>query len=103
MGRLLDFPLVLALYPSVSVWAQPCTKTQDLSGRIHRCLIFVCCAQGYTALDIFKESEKFFTGLGLMATPQSFWDDSMITRPTDGREVVCHASAWDFYNRKDFR
>jgi hypothetical protein len=25
---------------------------------------------------------------------QSFWDYSMITRP-EGREVVCHASAWD--------
>lgn len=27
----------------------------------------------------------------------------MLEKPTDGREVVCHASAWDFYNRKDFR
>lgn len=26
----------------------------------------------------------------------------MLTKPAD-REVVCHASAWDFYNRKDFR
>lgn len=26
----------------------------------------------------------------------------MIVKP-DGREVVCHASAWDFYNQKDFR
>ncbi|MGH0154795.1 UNVERIFIED_CONTAM: hypothetical protein FKN15_033535 [Acipenser sinensis] len=25
----------------------------------------------------------------------------MLEKPDD-REVVCHASAWDFYNRKDF-
>jgi peptidyl-dipeptidase A len=34
--------------------------------------------------------------------PQEFWDKSMFEKP-EGREVVCHASAWDFYNRKDFR
>ncbi|KAJ1072012.1 hypothetical protein K5549_013879 [Capra hircus] len=32
-----------------------------------------------------------------------FWENSMMERPTDGREVECHASAWDFYNGKDFR
>jgi len=34
--------------------------------------------------------------------PQPFWDKSMLTKPDD-RDVVCHASAWDFYNRVDFR
>ena len=29
--------------------------------------------------------------------------DSLLERPTDGREVNCHASAWDFKNGKDFR
>lgn len=27
----------------------------------------------------------------------------MMERPADGREVECHASAWDFYNGQDFR
>lgn len=35
--------------------------------------------------------------------PPEFWNKSMLEKPTDGREVVCHASAWDFYNGKDFR
>lgn len=35
--------------------------------------------------------------------PKEFWDKSMLEKPSDGRQVVCHASAWDFYNRKDFR
>jgi len=52
---------------------------------------------------MFEESDRFFTSLGLIPMPQEFWDKSMIEKPADGREVVCHASAWDFYNRKDFR
>ncbi|NXP26793.1 ACE enzyme, partial [Scytalopus superciliaris] len=59
--------------------------------------------QGWTAKRMFEESDRFFTSLGLIPMPQEFWDKSMIEKPSDGREVVCHASAWDFYNRKDFR
>nr|XP_011423379.2 uncharacterized protein LOC105325490 isoform X2 [Crassostrea gigas] len=59
-------------------------------------------AQNYTALRMFRTSEEFFKSLGLKEMPQPFWDKSMIVKPP-GREVVCHASAWDFYNRKDFR
>ena len=32
-----------------------------------------------------------------------FWEGSILEKPKDGRELVCHASAWDFYNGKDFR
>ncbi|XP_030364883.1 angiotensin-converting enzyme isoform X1 [Strigops habroptila] len=59
--------------------------------------------QGWTPKRMFEESDSFFTSLGLIPMPQEFWDKSMIEKPSDGREVVCHASAWDFYNRKDFR
>ncbi|NXN98104.1 ACE enzyme, partial [Rhinopomastus cyanomelas] len=59
--------------------------------------------QGWTPKKMFQESDRFFTSLGLIPMPQEFWDKSMIEKPADGREVVCHASAWDFYNRKDFR
>uniref|UniRef100_A0A803XZP4 Angiotensin-converting enzyme n=1 Tax=Meleagris gallopavo TaxID=9103 RepID=A0A803XZP4_MELGA len=59
--------------------------------------------QGWTPKMMFEESDRFFTSLGLIPMPQEFWDKSMIEKPADGREVVCHASAWDFYNRKDFR
>ncbi|XP_055435571.1 angiotensin-converting enzyme-like protein Ace3 [Bubalus kerabau] len=52
---------------------------------------------------MFQEAEKFFTSMGLLSTPPEFWKNSMMERPTDGREVECHASAWDFYNGKDFR
>jgi peptidyl-dipeptidase A len=51
---------------------------------------------------MFRVAEEFFKSLGLTPMPEAFWEKSMIVKP-DGREVVCHASAWDFYNQKDFR
>uniref|UniRef100_A0AAQ5YV41 Angiotensin-converting enzyme n=1 Tax=Amphiprion ocellaris TaxID=80972 RepID=A0AAQ5YV41_AMPOC len=60
-------------------------------------------AQGWNPIKMFQESDNFFTSLGLLPMPQEFWDKSMLEKPSDGRQVVCHASAWDFYNRKDFR
>ncbi|XP_035825264.1 angiotensin-converting enzyme [Aplysia californica] len=59
--------------------------------------------QGYTPLRIFQLADDFFGSLGMIRMPPEFWNGSMLEKPTDGREVVCHASAWDFYNRKDFR
>ncbi|XP_021103199.1 angiotensin-converting enzyme isoform X3 [Heterocephalus glaber] len=59
--------------------------------------------QGWTPRRMFKEADDFFISLGLLPVPPEFWNKSMLEKPTDGREVVCHASAWDFYNGKDFR
>uniref|UniRef100_A0A3Q3INI6 Angiotensin-converting enzyme n=1 Tax=Monopterus albus TaxID=43700 RepID=A0A3Q3INI6_MONAL len=60
-------------------------------------------AQGWNPIRMFNESDRFFTSLGLLPMPEEFWKKSMLEKPSDGRQVVCHASAWDFYNRKDFR
>ncbi|XP_078501201.1 angiotensin-converting enzyme isoform X1 [Lissotriton helveticus] len=60
-------------------------------------------AQNWDARYMFNVSDEFFTSLGLLKMPPEFWEKSMLEKPKDGREVVCHASAWDFYNRKDFR
>ncbi|XP_074652367.1 angiotensin-converting enzyme-like isoform X2 [Tubulanus polymorphus] len=59
--------------------------------------------QNYTALRMFHLSDDFFASLGLERMPNEFWNKSMIEKPLDGRPVVCHASAWDFYNGIDFR
>ena len=67
-----------------------------------RCFCLVLHLQGYDALKMFQTSDEFFESVGLIKMPQEFWDHSMIEKPAD-REVVCHASAWDFYNQKDFR
>ncbi|XP_066301016.1 angiotensin-converting enzyme-like isoform X4 [Branchiostoma lanceolatum] len=58
--------------------------------------------QGYDALRMFKTAEEFFKSIGLRPMPQVFWDKSMLIRPAD-REVVCHASAEDFYHDSDVR
>ncbi|XP_030892312.1 angiotensin-converting enzyme-like protein Ace3 [Leptonychotes weddellii] len=60
-------------------------------------------SQHWKPSKMFEEADKFFTSLGLLSTPPDFWKKSMMERPADGREVECHASAWDFYNGKDFR
>lgn len=52
---------------------------------------------------MFKMAEEFFTSLGLDPMPDTFWNRSMLDRPSDGRHVVCHASAWDFLDGSDFR
>ncbi|KAJ3088792.1 hypothetical protein HK102_007894 [Quaeritorhiza haematococci] len=53
--------------------------------------------QGYDAAAMHKLSENFYVSLGYDHLPKTFWEKSMIVKPKD-REVVCHASAWDFGN-----
>jgi peptidyl-dipeptidase A len=50
--------------------------------------------QGWDAQKMTKTAEAFFVSLGLDPLPATFWERSMFVQP-EGREVVCHASAWD--------
>ncbi|XP_075415793.1 angiotensin-converting enzyme-like protein Ace3 [Tenrec ecaudatus] len=59
--------------------------------------------QHWKPQKMFEEANNFFTSLGMLPLPAEFWAKSMLEKPVDGREVVCHASAWDFYNGHDFR
>ncbi len=56
-----------------------------------------------TVHDMVRISEKFYVSLGLDQMPEDFWKNSVFEKPNDGREINCHASAWDFYNGQDFR
>ena len=58
--------------------------------------------QGYDAVRMVQLAEGFFTSLGLKPLPSTFWERSMLTRP-EGKEVVCHASAWDLSFEGDVR
>ncbi|XP_066583828.1 angiotensin-converting enzyme-like [Prorops nasuta] len=58
--------------------------------------------KGYNATSIFRLAENFFTSINLTAMPDTFWQNSILEKPKD-REIICHTSAWDFYNGKDFR
>ncbi len=58
--------------------------------------------RGYTPVKMVQTGEAFFTSLGFDPLPETFWERSMITRP-EGKEVVCHASAWDLDDEDDVR
>ncbi|XP_030751663.1 angiotensin-converting enzyme-like isoform X2 [Sitophilus oryzae] len=58
--------------------------------------------QNYTATKIFRTAEEFFKSINLSEMPETFWNNSVLEKPSD-REIVCHASAWDFFDQKDFR
>jgi peptidyl-dipeptidase A len=59
-------------------------------------------AKGYDPIRMTKTAEAFFSSLGFAPLPDTFWERSQIVRPA-GREVVCHASAWDLDARDDLR
>lgn len=58
--------------------------------------------QGYNATKIFRTAEDFFTSINLTAMPQAFWEKSILEKAKN-REMICHASAWDFFDGDDFR
>ena len=47
-------------------------------------------------------ADDFFISLGMKGVPDKFWKNSIIEKP-ENRELVCHASAWDFSSGDDFR
>jgi peptidyl-dipeptidase A len=51
---------------------------------------------------LVRLGERFFTSMGFDPLPATFWERSQFTRPA-GREVVCHASAWDVTFSNDLR
>lgn len=59
--------------------------------------------QGWTQTKMFQKADEFFQSMGLDKMPNTFWSGSLLEKPADGRDLVCHASAWDFYNGEDFR
>ena len=58
--------------------------------------------KGYTPIKMVETGEAFFVSLGLAPLPKTFWERSMIVRP-EGKEVQCHASAWDLDDADDVR
>lgn len=59
-------------------------------------------AQGYTPKKMFETAESFFASIGMFKMTDEFWKDSMLERPTDGRDVDCWADSEEFYNGKDY-
>jgi len=56
----------------------------------------------YNAVKMVETGETFFTSMGFAPLPQTFWERSQIVKP-EGREVICHASAWNLDDKDDIR
>ncbi|XP_037927250.1 angiotensin-converting enzyme [Teleopsis dalmanni] len=90
-----------------NMWAQQWSEIADIVSPFpEKPLIDVTAEmvkQGYTATKMFEMGDDFFTSMNLKKLPQDFWDKSILEKPDDGRDLVCHASAWDFYLTDDVR
>uniref|UniRef100_A0A240PNG2 Angiotensin-converting enzyme n=1 Tax=Anopheles epiroticus TaxID=199890 RepID=A0A240PNG2_9DIPT len=52
---------------------------------------------------MFEMGDEFFQSLNMTKLPQTFWEKSILEKPDDGRDLICHASAWDFSKPDDVR
>ena len=59
-------------------------------------------AKKYDSKKMVKVAEAFYTSLGMPPLPASFWEKSQFDKPK-GKDVVCHASAWDVTFSNDLR
>ena len=89
-----------------NMWAQSWGNIYDLVGPADADPGFDLTAllldNDYTAEQIVRTGEAFFSSLGFAPLPESFWERSQITKPRD-REVACHASAWNLDGQDDIR
>ncbi|XP_042206162.1 angiotensin-converting enzyme-like isoform X2 [Homarus americanus] len=89
-----------------NMWSQDWSEVNDLAvpfpGKASIDVTPQMVSMGYTPRRMFELSEEFFASLNLTRMPSEFWEHSIIEKP-QGRDLVCHASAWDFCNGKDFR
>ena len=90
-----------------NMWAQEWGNIYDVvapkgAGDIGYSLDDLLVKKKINPTEMVKIGERFYTSLGLAPLPETFWQRSQIVRP-EGREVVCHASAWDIDNKDDLR
>ncbi|MBA3668828.1 MAG: M2 family metallopeptidase [Sphingomonas sp.] len=90
-----------------NMWAQEWGNIYDLvapkvAGDVGYDVTDLLKAKKKTPVDMVHIGEGFYTSLGLAPLPASFYERSQIVRP-EGREVICHASAWDLDSKDDLR
>ena len=56
----------------------------------------------YSPQEMVRSAEGFYVSLGMPRLPDTFWERSMFSQPSD-RDVVCHASAWNLDGDEDLR
>ena len=56
----------------------------------------------YDTKKMVQMAEAFYMSLGMNPLPKTFWERSLFQKPK-GKDVVCHASAWDVNLNNDVR
>lgn len=89
-----------------NMWAQSWGNIYDLVGPKDSGSVYdvtdLLKKHNYDEIKMVEGAETFFTSLGFEPLPQSFWKNSLFTKPKD-RDVVCHASAWNVDSKDDLR
>ncbi len=89
-----------------NMWAQSWGNIYDIVKTQQKMKVtYVTCAlseKGYEEIAMVKQAESFFSSLGFEKLPDTFWERSMFQKP-EGRDVQCHASAWDLDDKDDLR
>jgi peptidyl-dipeptidase A len=89
-----------------NMWAQSWANVFDLvappAGARGYDLTQLLQRRGVDAVEMVRIGERFFTSLGFEPMPDTFWERSLFTKPSD-RDVVCHASAWQVDLDEDLR
>uniref|UniRef100_A0A8D2K6D3 Angiotensin-converting enzyme n=1 Tax=Theropithecus gelada TaxID=9565 RepID=A0A8D2K6D3_THEGE len=82
-----------------NMWAQSSVNILDLvlpfPKKIPEDVTKIMKGQHWKSEKMFEDSEKFFTSLGLLPAPPSFWKKLMLTRPTDGQEKCTEVTIED--------
>uniref|UniRef100_A0A8C4Q1Y8 Angiotensin-converting enzyme n=1 Tax=Eptatretus burgeri TaxID=7764 RepID=A0A8C4Q1Y8_EPTBU len=60
-------------------------------------------AKNWRVEDMFRKVDEFYQSLGLKPMGNPFWNYSILQHPKDNQDFVCHPSAWDMGDGKDFR
>lgn len=90
-----------------NMWAQEWGEIYDLvappgTGELGYDIGALLQAKNINEQGMVKIGEGFFSSLGFVPLPETFWTRSQFLKPQD-REVVCHASAWDVDQVDDLR
>ncbi|XP_055597642.1 angiotensin-converting enzyme-like [Uranotaenia lowii] len=59
--------------------------------------------QNYNPTRMFQIGDEFFVSLNMTKLPQTFWEKSILEKPNDGRDLICHPGAMYFYKKDDVR
>ena len=70
----------------------PNIPKQDLSNSMKQ--------NGFDVKKMFQSANEFFIRMGLINIPPSIWNNSIIQKPDDEKNISCQATSWDFYDGK---